>query len=832
MSELVTSPPKLVQNPEEFPKPKKKKSKSTDEERRKHKEEKKKRKLEKKQRKEEKRKRKEERRKLREEKGSTKTLDKLSKAKPGIRDDCRKFPRSEALKKDRKDRENGEPPAKIPKLEPAEVKPEEEEKESEVNPLAKVPVSLEELIQRKEAADAELSKPKFISREEREKIALQRREEAIREQRKRATEELSKQIEYLSKSRDDSSKSDSLSRYDRDSHRSRRRLDEWDRRYPEKGRDRRSEDGGVNKVSAADKVREEEAIKERYLGQKRLTKRRQRRLNERKFVFDWDANEDTSQDYNPLYKEKHQIQFFGRGHIGGIDIKQQKREIGKFYSKMLESRRSDTQKEQENKRLSGLAKREAKEKWDDRHWSEKSLSEMTYRDWRIFREDYNISTKGGNLPNPIRSWKESAIHKDLLEIIYKVGYSEPTAIQRQAIPIGLQNRDIIGIAETGSGKTLAFLVPLLTWIQTLPKLVRMEDTEQGPYALIMAPSRELAQQIEEETVKFGAPLGIKTVAVIGGISKEDQALKLRMGAEIVIGTPGRLVDVLESRYIVLNQCTYVVLDEADKMIDMGFEPHVNNILSYLPVTNQKPDSEEAEQDDKLLANFSTKQKYRQTVMFTATMPPAVERLARSYLRRPATVYVGTAGKPTDRVEQIVYMVQENDKRKKLLEILNDGIEPPVIIFVNQKKGADMLAKGLEKLGHSAVVLHGGKGQEHREYALASLKSGQKEILVATDVAGRGIDIKDVSMVINYDMAKTIDDYVHRIGRTGRAGKSGIAVTFLTKDDTAVYYDLKQLLITSPVSTCPPELANHPDAQTKPGTFAAKKRRNDETVYIA
>lgn len=190
-----------------------------------------------------------------------------------------------------------------------------------MKPLAKVPVSLEELIQRKEAADAELSKPKFISREEREKIALQRREEAIREQRKRTAEELSKQIEYLSKNRLESSKSDSLSRYDRDSYRSRRRGDEWDRRYPDKGRDRRAEDGGSNKVSSADKVREEEAIKERYLGQKRLTKRRQRRLNERKFVFDWDANEDTSQDYNPLYKEKHQIQFFGRGHIGGIDIK-------------------------------------------------------------------------------------------------------------------------------------------------------------------------------------------------------------------------------------------------------------------------------------------------------------------------------------------------------------------------------------------------------------------------------------------------------------------------------------------------------------------------------
>lgn len=155
----------------------------------------------------------------------------------------------------------------------------------------------------------------------------------------------------------------------------------------------------------------------------------------------------------------------------------------------------------------------------------------------------------------------------------------------------------------------------------------------------------------------------------------------------------------------------------------------------------------------------------------------------------------------------------------------------MIIFVNQKKGADVLAKGLEKLGHSAVVLHGGKGQEQREFALASLKGGQKEILVATDVAGRGIDIKDVSMVINYDMSKTIDDYVHRIGRTGRAGKSGIAITLLTRDDTPVYYDLKQLLVQSPISTCPAELANHPDAQVKPGMFAVKKRRHDETVFI-
>uniref|UniRef100_A0A0X3NVV2 Probable ATP-dependent RNA helicase DDX23 n=3 Tax=Schistocephalus solidus TaxID=70667 RepID=A0A0X3NVV2_SCHSO len=699
-------------------------------------------------------------------------------------------------------------------------KEEEEEPVSQTDAeKPKVPVSLEELLLKKRAAETEESKPKFISKEERARLALLKREEEIKEQRRRATEELKKQIDYLSKNKDNFDKED----YGYRSHDRYRRRDELDRRYPDKSR--------TSGPGISDKVKEEEAIKERYLGQKRFTKRRQRRMNERKFVFDWDANEDTSQDYNPLYKDKHQIQFFGRGHIGGIDIKQQKREIGRFYAKMLEGRRSDTQKEQETKRLSSVAKREAKQLWDDRHWSEKPLEEMTDRDWRIFREDYNISTKGGNIPSPIRSWKESSISPDLLKIISKAGYAEPTAIQRQAIPIGLQNRDIIGVAETGSGKTLAFLVPLLTWIQSLPKLERLEDTEQGPYALILAPTRELAQQIEEESVKFGSPLGIKTLAVIGGLSREDQALKLRMGAEIIIGTPGRMNDVLENRYIVLNQCTYLVLDEADKMIDMGFEPEVNSILTYLPVTNQKPDTEEAEDNTKLLANFSSKQKYRQTVMFTATMPPAVERLARSYLRRPAIVYVGTAGKPTERVEQIVYMVQEQGKRKKLLSILGEGIEPPVIIFVNQKKGADVLAKGLEKLGHSAVVLHGGKGQEQREYALASLKNGQKEILVATDVAGRGIDIKDVSMVINYDMAKTIDDYVHRIGRTGRAGKSGMAITFLTKDDTSVYYDLKQLLLQSPVSKCPAELANHPDAQVKPGAFAPKKRRNDETVYI-
>ncbi|CAG4920628.1 unnamed protein product [Colias eurytheme] len=259
---------------------------------------------------------------------------------------------------------------------------------------------------------------------------------------------------------------------------------------------------------------------------------------------------------------------------------------------------------------------------------------------------------------------------------------------------------------------------------------------------------------------------------------------------------------------------------------MGFEPDVQKILEYMPVTNIKPDTDAAEDASVLLANYNTKKKYRQTVMFTATMPPAVERLARSYLRRPAIVYIGSVGKPVDRTEQVVYMIGENEKRRKLTEILQRGVEPPIIIFVNQKKGADVLAKGLEKLSFNACTLHGGKGQEQRDFALASLKNGSKDILVATDVAGRGIDIKDVSMVINYDMAKSIEDYTHRIGRTGRAGKTGKAISFVTKEDSAIYYDLKQVLLSSSASTCPPELMNHPDAQHKPGTVVTKKRREE------
>uniref|UniRef100_T1K5S6 Probable ATP-dependent RNA helicase DDX23 n=1 Tax=Tetranychus urticae TaxID=32264 RepID=T1K5S6_TETUR len=682
-------------------------------------------------------------------------------------------------------------------------------------------------------------KPKFLTREEREKLAIQRREEQAAAMKKKIEEANRQRQQYLEKLRKemrDDRMDDSRDRRDRrgDDRRGRDRdRDREKERERDRDRDRDREriaDDDDNEPKEKDKKREVDAIKERYLGAARK-KKKLRRLNERKFVFDWDAGEDTSDDYNPIYKDRHTIQLYGRGHIAGIDFKQQKKEQSRFYGELLERRRTDEEKEQEKYRLEKMKKKEEKQTWDDRHWTQKGLTEMKERDWRIFREDYNIAIKGGKIPNPIRNWDESGLPKEIIEIINELKYKEPTPIQRQAIPIGLQNRDIIGVAETGSGKTAAFLIPLLVWITAQPKIVRQEEIDQGPYAIILAPTRELAQQIEEETLKFAKALEIRTVSVIGGSSREEQGFKLRLGCEIVIATPGRLIDVLENRYLVLSRCTYVVLDEADRMIDMGFEPDLKKILDFMPVTNLKPDTDDAEDEDKLIANFNSKHKYRQTVMFTATMPPSVERLARAYLRRPAMVTIGLAGKPVERVEQVVYLVAESDKRKKLMQTLSAGVEPPIMIFVNQKKGADVLARSLEKIGYNACTLHGGKGQEQREFALSSLKSGEKDILVATDVAGRGLDVKNVTLVINYDMAKSIEDYIHRIGRTGRAGLTGKAVSFCTKDDSHLFYDLKQLLQQSPVSSCPPELANHPDAQHKPGASTGQKKRKDETIFV-
>lgn len=301
---------------------------------------------------------------------------------------------------------------------------------------------------------------------------------------------------------------------------------------------------------------------------------------------------------------------------------------------------------------------------------------------------------------------------------------------------------------------------------------------------------------------------------------------MRNGAEIVIATPGRLVDCIDRRVLVLGQCCYVIMDEADRMIDLGFEESVNKILDALPVGNEKPDTDDAENAQAMSRHLGGKERYRQTMMYTATMPAALEKIAKKYLRRPAIVTIGNVGEAVETVEQRVEFVSGEDKRKKRLnEILASGeFQPPIIVFVNTKRNCDSVARDIKHMGFSSVTMHGSKTQEQREAALLSVRNGQTNVLVATDLAGRGIDVPDVSLVVNFTMANNIESYTHRVGRTGRAGKSGVAITFLGNEDSDVMYDLKQMLSKSEISRVPEELRKHEAAQQRStrGGGAAQK----------
>jgi ATP-dependent RNA helicase DDX23/PRP28 len=547
-------------------------------------------------------------------------------------------------------------------------------------------------------------------------------------------------------------------------------------------------------------------------------KKKRRRTTEKKFNFEWNDEEDTSPDYNPIYQQRAEANFFGRGRLGGFTEHIAEEGAQKFIEAMV-AKDPETGRERAEALLE--MERRGKEGGNraafDKNWRDKKLDHMRERDWRIFKEDFSIATKGGSIPNPMRYWNESELPDSLLRIVDQVGYTEPSPIQRAAIPIALQSRDLIGVAVTGSGKTASFLLPLLVYISQLPRLDAMNRND-GPYGLILAPTRELAQQIEVEAKKFANPLGFRTAVIVGGHSIEEQAFSLREGAEIIIATPGRLLDCIERRVLVLSQCCYVIMDEADKMIDMGFEEPVNKILEALPVGNEKPDTDLAED-----AAAMARGMYRQTMMYTATMPVALERIARKYLRRPAIVTIGNAGEAVETVEQRVEFVPGEDKRKKRLqEILNSGeFAAPIIVFVNIKRNCDAVARDIKHMGFNSVTLHGSKTQEQREAALDSLRKGQSDVLVATDLAGRGIDVPDVSLVINFNMAGSIESYTHRIGRTGRAGKSGVAITFWGNEDADVLYDLKQMLTKSQISKVPEDLRKHEASQQKGG-----KKRGD------
>ncbi|GAD98241.1 DEAD/DEAH box helicase, putative [Paecilomyces variotii No. 5] len=746
--------------------------------------------------------------------------------------------------------EDAPPPPPVPAVEKKKKK-----KAGWDSQRSTTPLSVEELLRKKREADAAAAKPKFLSKKERERLALEKRAKEVEAERRAKTERATNGADR--NGTESPASSDSLNNVPRGVPTGPRAMRNGDvPKAPAAMRNSQSNKdydmqpppppkpisfGPGDSKGGKRTMDEEEAqaalIKQRYMGQDQTSnfsaKKKRKRTTERKFNFEWNAEEDTSADYNPLYQNRAEVNFFGRGRLAGFgdDVTDA---VARKYAKALEERdrEAGSARAREILEMERRRREESSKAALDKHWSEKRLDQMRERDWRIFKEDFNISTKGGSVPNPMRSWEESNLPRRLLELIDKVGYKEPSPIQRAAIPIALQNRDLIGVAVTGSGKTAAFLLPLLVYIAELPRIDEFEWRKaDGPYAIILAPTRELAQQIEIEAKKFANPLGFNVVSIVGGHSLEEQAYSLRNGAEIIIATPGRLVDCIERRILVLSQCCYVIMDEADRMIDLGFEEPVNKILDALPVSNEKPDTEEAEDSSAMSQHIGGKDRYRQTMMYTATMPSAVERIARKYLRRPAIVTIGSAGEAVDTVEQRVEFISGEDKRKKrLADILMSGeFRPPIIVFVNIKRNCDAVARDIKSWGFSSVTLHGSKTQEQREAALASVRNGSTDVLVATDLAGRGIDVPDVSLVVNFNMATNIESYTHRIGRTGRAGKSGVAITFLGNEDSDVMYDLKQMLMKSSISRVPEELRKHEAAQSKP-TRGGQKKIEDSSGF--
>merc|ERR1719327_2323994 len=393
---------------------------------------------------------------------------------------------------------------------------------------------------------------------------------------------------------------------------------------------------------------------------------------------------------------------------------------------------------------------------------------MTDQEADQIRSSKNITiVEGRNVPKPVRSFEEASFPEYVLQEIQRAGFREPSPIQVQGWPIALSGRDMVGIAETGSGKTLAFLLPAVVHINAQPYLSKGD----GPIVLILAPTRELAIQIQEESSRFGKSSKIKNTVVYGGQPKQGQAADLREGVEIVIATPGRMIDFLDSGATNLKRVTYLVLDEADRMLDMGFEPQVRKIASQC-----RPD--------------------RQTLMWSATWPKEVQRLARDICKEdPVHINVGSLDLRTAHtIRQYVEVVSQGDKRarlRRLLEKVMDGSK--ILIFSSTKREGDDLTREMRTDGWPALCIHGDKKQEEREWVLKEFKEGKSPILVATDVASRGLDVKDIKYVINYDFPNQIEDYIHRIGRTGRAGATGSSYTFFTTDKAKHAGDLIQVL---------------------------------------
>jgi ATP-dependent RNA helicase RhlE len=355
----------------------------------------------------------------------------------------------------------------------------------------------------------------------------------------------------------------------------------------------------------------------------------------------------------------------------------------------------------------------------------------------------------------------------LLRAVLESGYTAMTPIQAKAIPVVLDGRDVMGAAQTGTGKTAAFSIPLLQ------KMLKHENASTSPArhpvrALVIAPTRELADQVANNVKTYAKHTKLRAAVVFGGIDMKPQTLELKAGVEVLIATPGRLLDHIEAKNCALGQVEYVVLDEADRMLDIGFLPDLQRILSYLP-------------------------KQRQTLLFSATFSPEIKRLAESYLQNPVLVEVARPNATATNVEQRFYSVELDDKRRAVLQLIKDRALTQAIVFVNSKLGCARLTRSFERDGLRTSALHGDKSQDERLKALEAFKRAEVDVLVATDVAARGLDIADLPAVFNFDVPFNAEDYVHRIGRTGRAGASGLAVTLVTRDDARLVGDIEKLI---------------------------------------
>ena len=357
------------------------------------------------------------------------------------------------------------------------------------------------------------------------------------------------------------------------------------------------------------------------------------------------------------------------------------------------------------------------------------------------------------------TFADLGLDQPLLDALHDAGYDHPTPIQREAIPIALKGRDLIGLAQTGTGKTASFTLPIVNRLLGGPRRTRV---------LILTPTRELCLQVEESFRKYSKYAPVDVIPVFGGVGYEPQEKALRSGVDAVVATPGRLLDHLEKRNVDFTFLETLVLDEADRMLDMGFAPQLNRIVEQIP-------------------------KYRQTLLFSATMPPEVEALARKYLRKPVVVQVGRRSSAATTVTHAVYPVPRQRKNELLVHLLAAKDHDSVLVFTRTKSGADRVVRDLEQAGIDAGAMHADKSQQQRMQALEDFKSGKLRVLVATDIAQRGLDISGITHVINYDVPQQPEDYVHRIGRTGRAAATGDAYTFMSAEEIGMVRTIERTI---------------------------------------